>query len=161
MTSRHFHKISGQYKQFCSFSLSDTLFGIDIRSVKEIKDEYTYTPVYHAPIEIKGLVNIRGQINLILDLRLMFDMKPRPKDQSSHLILIKHLQESDPYGIEVDRHCGVVEVADENIEYFKEDGLATFDRFPSRQLTLGVCKLEDNLMIILNTDKMLSTIHNS
>ena len=58
--------------RFCTFRLSDRLYGVNINDVKEINTEISYTPIFHATEEIKGYINIRGQIYLLLDLRKIF-----------------------------------------------------------------------------------------
>ena len=55
--------------RYCTFRLSGRLYGVDIEDVKEINTEVNFTPIFHASREIKGYINIRGQIYLLLDLR--------------------------------------------------------------------------------------------
>ena len=54
---------------FCTFRLDGHLYGVDVLDVKEVTTATTATPISHAPDEVMGLVNIRGQIYLALDLR--------------------------------------------------------------------------------------------
>jgi purine-binding chemotaxis protein CheW len=61
-------------RRYCSFYLSERLFGVDIKTVKEISSDFHVTRIYHAPKEINGYVNIRGQLFLVLDLKRLLGM---------------------------------------------------------------------------------------
>ena len=98
--------------QFCSFYIADHLFGVNILDVKEIKDEVSITNVFHAPKEIKGFINIRGNVHLVLDIRLMLGFNEKEIDDLSRVVLFK--QNIGPsFGILVDSISDMV-VANEN-----------------------------------------------
>ncbi len=63
---------TGLSMKICSFRLSDRLFGVNILDVKEVNSDIEITPIYHARDSIRGYMNIRGQIHLVVDLRTEF-----------------------------------------------------------------------------------------
>ncbi len=148
-------------KQFCTFRLSNRLFGVDILDVKEINHEMEFTPIFHAPKEVAGYVNIRGQIHLVLDLRLLLGFESREMDSDSCMVIFKQ-SIAEPFGVLVDKIGDVVEVAENEIE----DHLKSSENVSSdigsaavvSNLIEGVCKLQDNLLVILNAKNFLNKI---
>ena len=69
--------VETQKRQFCTFWISGRHLGVDVLDVKEINSEINLTPIFHAPKEVIGYVNIRGQIYLILDLRLILGFESK------------------------------------------------------------------------------------
>ena len=159
-TSQKEQNFEEYQRQFCSFVLAENLFGIDIQDVKEIKDDFSFTPIHHAPKEIKGFVNIRGQVHLIIDLRLLLNFQNKEVDTLSRIILFKQDVAGEHFGALVDSHSGVIEVSNKLIEYHKNDTehLSTEEYNNRKKLTIGVCKLDSDLMTILDARKMLTTI---
>lgn len=143
--------------QFCTFRISGRLFGVNILDVKEINPEAYFTPIFHAPREVKGYVNIRGQIYLILDLRLLLGFESKVVDESSRLVLFKP-EVGDPFGILVDRIGDVVEVDETQIEDSQEG--SEKDEHRSQELRDGVCKLGEELLVVLNSRNLLKNINN-
>ncbi len=149
-----------QKRQFCTFRISERHFGVDILNVKEINPEVGFTPIFHAPKEVKGYVNIRGQIYLILDMRLILGYGSKAVDESSHVVLFK-TKDIAPFGILVDSIGDVITADDEQIENRRledqgppEEGVER----RTRDLAEGVCKLEDGLLVVLSSHKLLDII---
>jgi len=147
-----------KYK-FCTFSVAGHLFGVDIHDVREIKDEYSITPVYHAPREIKGLVNIRGQVYLALNLRVILQIREiNDSKADTRLILFKPKVGQDMFGILVDTHNGVIDIKEKQIEYHQYDQSMQSEMIMKRAISTGVCKLESGLLTILNASNLLVSI---
>jgi chemotaxis signal transduction protein len=130
---------------------------VDILDVREIKDEVSLTPVCHAPREVRGIVNIRGHVYLILDLRLLLGFDTGEVDEESRIILFKQ-KVGENFGVLVDRIGDMVEVDESQIEDRRPDeNLSPYAMGQQKpDLTRGVCKLEDELLIILDAKKFLS-----
>jgi chemotaxis signal transduction protein len=143
--------------QFCAFSVADHLFGINIHDISEIKDEFSITPVHHAPREIKGLVNIRGQVYLALNLRVILQIG-NSNNSAGRLILFKPKIGQDLFGILVDTHNGVVQIKESQIEYHQYDQSMPSEMTMKRAIAIGICKLESKLMTILNAANLLVSI---
>ncbi len=62
-------------RQFLSFYLNKDLFGIDLILVREILRKFDVTSVDHAPVHISGVMNLRGQIVTLIDLKTKLDLK--------------------------------------------------------------------------------------
>ncbi|MCP4348930.1 MAG: hypothetical protein GY795_25905 [Desulfobacterales bacterium] len=143
----------GKTRQFCSFYIADRLFGIDILEIREIKDEFSLTAVRHAPAEIRGLANIRGIICLILDLRLILGFDARAVDEMSRLILFKE-KTGESFGVLVDQIGDIAEVDEDQIEDCISDENSPPETGKKTDISAGICKLKDELLIILATEKV-------
>ena len=152
----------GTIKQFNTFRLSGRLFGVDILDVKEITRELEFTPIYHAAKEVWGYVNIRGQIYLVLDMRLLLGFEKKESDSDSCIIFFKQ-KVAEPFGVLVDKIGDVVDVPEDKIEGKLKVGdaisSADLDLFAGADnLINGVCKLQDDLLVTLNAYKFISAI---
>lgn len=152
---------TAEKKHFCTFQVSGRLFGVDILDVKEVNREASFTPVFHAPEEVRGYVNIRGQIYLILDLRVLLGLNAGDAEESNRLVLFKS-SVGDSFGIVVDTVGDVVEVDGDEIEDRRKGGQAVSEegerRGESEDHVSGVCKLKNALLVILNARNLLKSI---
>ncbi|MGE4298827.1 MAG: chemotaxis protein CheW [Desulfovibrionaceae bacterium] len=149
---------SGKKKLFCTFWLAGRLYGVDILDVKEVNPEISFTTVHHAPSEVSGFVNIRGQIHLILDLRRILGFTEGDRGERSRLVLFKPTV-AESFGILVDRISDVVEVDEDRIEsgHLAEDAGGD-PKGDSSGIISGVCRLEDSLLLIINARDLLKTL---
>jgi len=74
--------------EFVSFYLDERLYGLDIRFVKEIHPNVSIVPVPLSPDHIRGLVNIRGQVVLTMDISVVFGRSRRPFTDTSQVIIL-------------------------------------------------------------------------
>lgn len=88
---------------------------MDILDVKEVNSEVDYTPIFHAPEEVRGYVNIRGQLYLLLDLRLILGYAGKKVDEESRMVLFKS-EVGEPFGILVDKIGDTIIVEEDRIE---------------------------------------------
>ncbi len=147
-----------EIKQFCTFRLQNRLFGVDILDVREVNTEHVFTTIYHSPEIVRGYVNIRGQLYLILDLRRVFGLDPREFDNESRLILFKDTV-GETFGVLVDEVGDIIEVMTDDIEdrrvAHSEPPEGVERRAISDDVAIGVCKLENELLIMLNARRLL------
>jgi len=145
-------------RRFCSFYLAERLFGVEITMVKEVNDEFRITRIFHAPDEIRGYVNIRGQIFLVLDMRYLMGVEKKENIEKSKLILFK-TELMEFCAVLVDDVGDVVEVCSDQIEDRRKgrtDKKTPIERRKDRShIGAGVCKLEDALMVIIEPRNML------
>jgi purine-binding chemotaxis protein CheW len=78
-----------EVRQFISFYLESRLYGLDIRIVKEINPNTRLTAVPRTAPHIRGLVNIRGQVVLVMDIAVIFGRKSRPVTEQSQVVILK------------------------------------------------------------------------
>ncbi|MCK6448008.1 MAG: chemotaxis protein CheW [Planctomycetes bacterium] len=134
------------YQQFCTFHLGDLYFGVEVQKVQEVLrfQEMTAVPLAHDVVA--GLINLRGQIVTAIDLRRRLALPPRTPD-ARPMNVVLHTDDG-AISLLVDEIGDVVEV---------EDGL--FEPPPetlrgiARELVGGVYKLEERLLLILDTEK--------
>jgi len=83
--------------------------GIPITQIQEINKQLDMTPVHHAPAYVRGVINLRGQIVTVVDLRAKFDLPPLDLDEERCIVVVRGLGES--IGLLADRIQDIV-VAD-------------------------------------------------
>lgn len=157
-------------KSFVSFQLNRQLFGIDIDLVREINRHLDTTPVPHAPDYVRGLINLRGQIITVLDLKRRLGLAYSENTDSAHNIILKsdselghHSEEntedderipltsSDKASFWVDEIGDVLTLDSEEIDA-PPANIGTLD---GKYLS-GVVKLDKTLMGILSVSKILN-----
>jgi purine-binding chemotaxis protein CheW len=135
-----------QTQQFCTFYLNKYLFGIELLQVQEVIQRLELTEVPLAPSVVRGLMNLRGQIVMGIDLRRQLEFPDWPADMVPMNVVVRTGEES--ISLLVDEIGDVVEV--------RED---TFEPPPDtlqgkvRTVILGVHKLEKRLMHVLDTER--------
>jgi len=146
--------------QFCTFKISGHLFGVDILDVKEIIDEMKITKIYHAPDYMMGFINIRGQVYLVLNLRILLNFESKNIDSSSRVILF-HAKVGESFGVLVDQIGHMVEVEKNRIEYRmnNEKTKTNNNEKIKKSIETGVCKLNQGLMTILNSKQFLVLVN--
>ena len=151
--------IETEKHQFCTFRISGRLYGVDILDVKEINREVDFTPIFHAPEEVKGYVNIRGQIYLLLDLRLILGFDSQDVDRNNRVVLFKS-EVGEPFGVLVDSIDDIVAVDEKQIENRrkKEQELPEGAERRGVDIGRGVCRLENELLVIVNSRNLLNVI---
>ena len=130
--------------QYCTFYLEDRIFGLDILLIQEIIRLQEITPVPNAPAFVAGLANLRGQIVVAVDLRLLFGLPPRGDRESINIIL---RSEGDAISLVADKAGDVVDFGEEPI--IPPPGLRKESR---ADLILGVLKLKDTLLHVIDTE---------
>lgn len=135
-----------QTSQFCTFYLDKLLFGIELRGVQEVIRFVEMTPVPLAPGVVSGLINLRGQIVTAIELRRRLELDPRPPEMLPANVVVR----SDDGAVSylVDEIGDVVEVEEDSFEPPPETLQGSV-----RSVILGVHKLDDRLMHVLDKEK--------
>jgi len=135
-------------QQFCTFFLKDQFFGVPVQKVQEVIRYQEMTRVPLVSQVIRGLINLRGQIVMAVDLRRRFGMEPRPDGNLPMNVVVR--TDDGPVSFLVDEIGDVLEVEDES-----------FERPPAtlqgqaRDLVLGVYKLQERLLLALDTEQAI------
>lgn len=139
--------------KYLTFQLADEEFGIRVQNVREIMGLQQITAVPQTPAHIKGVINLRGKIVPVIDLRLKFGM-PAEYAQRTCIIVIQVQGESAPVlmGIVVDGVCEVLNLAAPEIEDTPDFGEGI-----SVQYLLGMAKVKGKVKILLDIDRVLSS----
>ncbi|MBM3986657.1 MAG: chemotaxis protein CheW [Planctomycetes bacterium] len=135
-------------RQFCTFYLGRALFGVEVHKVQEVLRDQVMTPVPLAPDVVRGLINLRGQIVTAIDLRRRLDRGPRENGGRSMNVVLR--TEEGAVSLLVDEIGDVLEIDDSVLERPPENL-----RGVSRELISRVAKLEHELLLLLDTDKVL------
>lgn len=133
-------------QQYCTFELGDLLLGIAARRVQEVLRWQPTTPVPLAPASVRGLMNMRGQLVLVVDLRRRFDLESADASLRQVNVLIRN--DDSTTSLLVDRVGDVLEL-DEN----KFEPVPDAVRGDSRQLLLGAYQLSERLLLKLDPDR--------
>lgn len=135
-------------RQFCTFFLDGLRFGVDVQKVQEVVPYQPMTRVPLAPPTVRGLLNLRGQIVTGIDLRRRLELPERAAGVLPLNIVMRG--EDSPVSLLVDEIGEVIEVAADAWEHPPETLQGRV-----RELIQGVCPLEDELLLILDTVKTL------
>jgi purine-binding chemotaxis protein CheW len=131
---------------YATFYIGDSHFGVDALGVQEVLRHQPMTRVPLATDEVRGLINLRGQVVIALDLRRRLGLEPRPEERGSMNLVV--CTDDGPVSLLVDRIGDVLPVDEDELEATPEtvQGL-------SRELLLGVIKLESGLLHVLDVDR--------
>ena len=146
---------------FCTFRLGGQLFGVDMLEVKEVTTETDFTPIAHAPEEVLGLVNIRGHIHLVIDLRCLLGMPNANLTGNSRLVLFKS-SVGNAFGVVVDEILEIHHAKAEHIEAFHLQELEPHVFQVQRvELVAAICRLPHELLVVLNPRRFLTVVEQS
>ena len=131
--------------QFCTFTLHDFTFGIEVQAIQEVILYQAMTAVPLAPSTVRGLINLRGQIVTAIDLRTRLGLPPRGGEVLPMNVIVR--TPDGAVSLLVDEIGDVVEVDPDLYEPPPE----TLEP-GARELVSGVYKLADRLLLILDVD---------
>jgi purine-binding chemotaxis protein CheW len=139
--------------KFLTFVLSNQEYGIDILRVVEIVGMMETTPIPRTPGFVKGVINLRGKIIPVIDLRLKFDLEAAEYDEKTCIIVteINGKESTFPMGIIVDTVSEVISVNSENIEHTPAFG---GDFNPEH--ILAMAKIKDSVKTLLDINSILN-----
>ena len=136
-------------KEYLTFTLGQEEYGIDIQKVQEIRGYDRVTPIANAPDFIKGVINLRGIVVPILDLRIKFGLGNVTYDEYTIVIIINIGERT--VGIVVDSVSDVVELAPESIAD-APDFSTTLDV----EYLEGIGTYEEKMLILIDIYKLLT-----
>lgn len=140
----------GSGGEYLSFTLGNEHYGVDILKVQEIRGYDAVTRVPDAPDYIKGVINLRGTIVPVIDLRLKLRLENARYDAFTVMIVLN--VEDRVVGIVVDSVSDVIPLAAEQIRPTPEFGAAVDTRFIS-----GIGTQDDRMLILLDIETLLDT----
>lgn len=136
-------------KQYVVFKLDKEEYGVDIMNVKEISEYQKTVKVPNSPKFVDGIINYRGDITPIINLRTKFDLEAAGNSSSSRIIIIN--LNNRQVGFLVDDASQVLTIDEENIDPAPELVTDIDQKFVS-----GIAKLKDRMIILLDLEKVLS-----
>ncbi len=135
--------------KYLTFKLADEEYGVEILKVREINGVMDITAVPRMPVYMKGVINLRGKVIPVVDLRLKFGLDEIEQTEETCIIVVDVGKE---IGIIVDTVSEVLDIKGENIEPPPALGGSVDTSF-----ILGMGKVGDAVKILLHIDKVLTT----
>lgn len=139
-------------QQFCTFFLDGQCFGVPVEQVQEVIRYQEMTRVPLGPDVVRGLINLRGQIVMAVDLRRRFDMQERPDSELPMNVVVR--TEDGAVSFLVDEIGDVIEVERDTLEPPPETL-----RGPARSMVTGVYKLPRHLLLELNIASAMAIVN--
>jgi purine-binding chemotaxis protein CheW len=135
--------------QYLTFQLGEELYGVDILRVQEIKGYTTVTKIPNTPAHIKGVLNLRGTIVPIVELRTKFGMPMI--DYTMFTVIVVVVVRERIMGLVVDSVSDVLNISKQDIQAPPEFGAKV-----DVSVLTGIGKSGDKLVALLNIDRLLS-----
>lgn len=138
-------------RQFSTFYVADLFFGVDVLRVQEVLRAQPMTRVPQAPDVIEGLINLRGQIVSAIDMRRRLGLQARAGEQPPMNMVVRTEDGAvsllvDEIGDVLDMDTSAYERPPENLDH------------AARELILGVYKLKDRLMLVLDAERAVDPV---
>ena len=136
--------------KYLTFTLAEEEYGLEILKVREIIGMMDITAVPRTPGFVKGVINLRGKVIPVIDLRLKFNMSEAERTEQTCIIVVDvgHVE----MGIIVDKVSEVLNIAGTDIEDTPSFGVSVDTAF-----LLGVGKTGDRVKLLLDIDKTISS----
>src|SRR5437764_6903840 len=139
--------------KYLTFHLGQEEFGIRVLKVREIMGIQDITAVPHTPAYLKGVINLRGKVIPVVDLRLKFSLPPAEYTQRTCIVVVQVKGASGPLliGTVVDEVSEVLNLTLADIEDTPDFGANAGTSY-----ILGMAKVKDRVKILLDIDEVLS-----
>jgi purine-binding chemotaxis protein CheW len=140
--------------QYLTFKLGEETFALDVAEVREILDFTTVTKVPRTPSFMRGVINLRGSVVPVMDLRLKFGMSATQQTVNSCIIVVEMTMEGDSIviGVLADAVQEVIDLEPEQIEPPPRIGTKLNTEF-----ILGMGKHNGSFMMILDIDRIFES----
>lgn len=136
-------------RQIVIFGVNNQDFGVDINQVNIIERPMEIFKIPNTPDYIAGLINLRGKVHTVFDLRKRFGLEPKAFDESTKFIIAN--LNSSVIGFIVDEVKEIIHIEEENIENTPSilEGL-------DRKFISGIAKSGDKVIMLLDLEETLS-----
>jgi purine-binding chemotaxis protein CheW len=135
--------------QWVTFRLDNESYGINVMQVQEVLRHTEIAPVPGAPSYVLGIINLRGNVVTVIDTRQRFGLTPAPITDNTRIVIIE--ADKQVVGILVDSVAEVVYLRQSEIETAPNVGTDESAKFIQ-----GVCNKNDELLILVDLEKMMS-----
>lgn len=142
--------VGEQPLQLVTFGLGEEEFAVDILAVREINRMMSLTRVPQSPPDVEGVINLRGRIIPVMDLRKRFSLPPAARSDQSRIVVVE--VHGRVLGFIVDRVSEVLRISRKIVEPAPQMVCSVDSDFIA-----GVGKLEDRLLILLDLGRLFSS----
>ncbi len=133
--------------QLATFYLDGLRFGIDITEIQEINRQHSVTKVAHTARHVRGVINLRGEVVSVLDLRVILNLGEAAFGRSARNIILHG--DGEPVGLLVDSLSDVVNVELSELEPAPANIAGVDARF-----MLGIQQMASELLVVLRVDEL-------
>ena len=139
--------------KYLTFAIADEEYGLEILKVREIIGYMDITPVPQTPAYVKGVINLRGQVIPVVDLRTKLGMQQAQVTEETCIIVVEATRngQKNDTGLVIDRVQEVLYISGEQIQETPEFGVSVNTDF-----ILGLGKVGKSVKILLDIDKVLA-----
>jgi len=141
-------------RQYLTFKLADEIFAIDVSKVREVLDLTSVTKIPRTPEFMSGVINLRGNVVPVVDLRLCFEMSHTEKTVNTCIVVVEMLVEGEPTVI------GALADSVEEVIDLEPDQIQPAPRMGTQVRTdfiKGMGKRDTQFIMILDIDRVFST----
>ncbi len=139
----------GELKRWVTFQLDKEMYGVNVMQVREVLRYSDIAPVPGAPAYVLGIINLRGNVVTVIDTRMRFGLPSADITDSTRIMIIE--SEKQVIGILVDSVAEVVDLNSADIDDTPNVGTEESAKF-----ICGVCNRENELLILIDLNKLLS-----
>jgi purine-binding chemotaxis protein CheW len=140
----------GASRQYLTFNLGDERYGLEILKVQEIIGRTEFTPLPSMPEHVRGVINLRGTVVPVVDLRSRFRMKTRPYDKLTAIVVVN--VQSKTMGIVVDTVADVMGIPEESIQ--DPPSFSASQKISSDYIA-HIGKVGNTMVVLLDIEKVL------
>ncbi len=144
---------SSKQGKYLTLNLGEEFYGISVKSILQIIAIPEITSIPNTPDFVKGVINLRGRIIPLIDLRLKFNLEEKAYNARTSIIIIK-FEFNDRMifiGTVVDKVSEVMDIQDAEIEEKPDFGINL-----NTQFILGIAKLKERVVTLLNIEEILT-----
>jgi len=141
--------------KFLTFLLADEAYGVEVLRIREIIRMQKITPVPQMPVHVKGVINLRGKVIPVVDLRLKFNLPAEEATERTCVIVVdveNGQGVSTLLGLVVDAVEEVLNITEGEVEPSPDFGTQL-----SSECCLGIAKIKDNIKTLLDIEKVVSS----
>ena len=152
--NKELKEITDREGKYLTFSMANEEYGIGILKIREIIGMMPITSVPQTPEFVKGVINLRGKVIPVMDLRLRFNMDSIDYNERTCIIVVEILGQSATVqvGVVVDSVSEVLNIKQDEIE-----DTPTFGISLNTDFILGMAKMEGGVKILLDIDQVLTS----
>jgi len=144
--------VASSHRQYVVFRIDNDEYGADINKVTIIERMATITRVPKTPPYIKGVINLRGDIVPVMDLRTRFGIPEKEADDNTRIVIVE-VSNNIGFGIIVDSVVEVLQTEESDIE-----SVSGFTGNANLDYISGVVRSGDRLITLLNLEKLVSEL---
>jgi purine-binding chemotaxis protein CheW len=147
-----------EHQEYLTFILNQEEYGVDILRVQEIRVWSPVTELPNTPHYVKGIINLRGIVVPIIDLRERFNQQSFEYSATTVVIILRSKKPADVNATHDDMMIGLVVDAVSEVYKFSNQTMQPAPQFGSKvdiRFIKGIASIDEKLIILLNTDALL------